>query len=72
MVLPGNALGVLRIGRPDNSRQRYLGLAHTYLSSGYCEKFALLVHRLLPERNTRHTVFSLSWAIPAAAGVAKN
>jgi hypothetical protein len=66
MVLLGNELGVLRIGRPDNSRQRYLGPAHTYLSSGYCEKFTLL------ERDARHTVFSLSWAIPAAAGVAKN
>ena len=52
--------------------QRYLGPAHTYLLSGYCEKFTLLVHRLLPERGARHTVFGLSWAIPTAAGVAKN
>jgi hypothetical protein len=36
----------------------------------YCEKFTLLVHRLLPERDACRTVFSLSWAIPAAAGVA--
>jgi hypothetical protein len=67
MVLPGNELGVLTI-----PIKGYLGPAHTYLSSGYCEKFTLLVHRLLPERDARHTVFSLSWAIPAAAGVAKN
>ena len=41
-------------------------------SSGYCERLTFLVHRLLPERDARHTVFSVSWAIPAVAGVAKN